>query len=467
MTQIPILNGIYVDGSPDFRTRLPRNYVPVPKQQGISAGYLRPSDGLMAFGDGPGIDRGGIEWKGVCYRVMGTKLVSVSSSGTVSTLGDVGSGGQVSLDYSFDRLAIASGGRLYYYNGSSLTQVVDPDLGTVVDFVFIDGYFLTTDGTNLVVTELGDPTQVDPLKYGSSEIDPDPVVGVLELRNEVYAINRYTIEVFDNIGGTGFPFQRIEGAQITRGAIGTHTACIYSEGIAFLGSGRNEPPAIWYGRSGNTTKLSTREIDIILQGYTEAQLEDALIESRSDRSHQHLLIHLPDQTLVYDIAASQELEQPVWFTLDSGTDTPSQYRARDFVWCYDRWIFGDPLQARVGTVTKDNSAHFGSAVGWSFATQIIYNGSRGAIVHDLELAALPGYAATGAAPIIFTSSSDDGVNYTPERGISAGTRGQTQKRIAWRRLGFMRNYRIQQFRGLTDCHLPIARLEAQLEPLSA
>jgi hypothetical protein len=69
---------------------------------------------------------------------MGTKLVTVSSNGTVTVLGDVGSGGPVTFDYSFDSLAIASGGRLYYLNGS-LIQVTDTDLGNVVDFCWVDG----------------------------------------------------------------------------------------------------------------------------------------------------------------------------------------------------------------------------------------------------------------------------------------------------------------------------------------
>ena len=56
---IPILNGIYTDDAADFRTSYPINMVPVPKQQGISAGYLRPADGIVELGTGPGIDRGG------------------------------------------------------------------------------------------------------------------------------------------------------------------------------------------------------------------------------------------------------------------------------------------------------------------------------------------------------------------------------------------------------------------------
>jgi hypothetical protein len=200
----------------------------------------------VSSGTGPGIDRGGIEWNGLLYRVMGTKLVSISSTNVVTVIGDVGGTGLVTLDYSFDYLAIASSGNLFLYRPSTgLQQVTDPDLGTVVDVVWVDGYFMTTDGEFLIVTELNDPFSVNPLKYGSSEADPDPVVALLKVRNEVYALNRHTIEVFDNVGGDLFPFQRVEGAQVQRGSIGTHACCVFMESIAFIGGGRNEAPGVW------------------------------------------------------------------------------------------------------------------------------------------------------------------------------------------------------------------------------
>jgi hypothetical protein len=108
--QIGIINGIYTDGSPDFRTSYPVNLVPVPKATGISEGYLRPGDGIVKTGDGPGFNRGGINWNGVLYRVMGTKLVTVAQNGAVTVIGDVGSGGRVTFTYSFDYLAVAWAG---------------------------------------------------------------------------------------------------------------------------------------------------------------------------------------------------------------------------------------------------------------------------------------------------------------------------------------------------------------------
>jgi hypothetical protein len=466
--QIQILNGIYADATPELRTAYPVNLVPVPKQSGISNGFLRPADGLVSSGTGPGTDRGGINWDGICYRVMGTKLVTVSSTGTVAVLGDVGGpvNSLVTFDYSFDRLAIASGGRLYYWNGSTLIQVTDPDLGTVLDFCWVDGYFMTTDGENLIVTELNNPTQVNPLKYGSSEVDPDPIVALLKLRNEVYALNRHTIEVFDNVGGELFPFARIDGAQIQKGVIGTQACCVYIDRIAFLGSGRNEAPGVYIGAAAITQKISTQEIDELLLNYTEAQLAQVKLEARNDKAHQHLYVHLSDRTMVYDAAASEALQEQVWFTLTSTVVGFSQYRARNLVWAYDKWLVGDPQSNAIGYLVQDTGHHWGQQVRWEFGTIIAYNEGNGAIFNRLELVSLTGSVALGKNPQISTSYSTDGQAWSQDRSIRVGTIGNTAKRLAWFQQGHMRNWRIQRFRGDSDAHVSFVRLEAQMEALA-
>ena len=468
--QVPILSGIFTDNGPDFRQSYPVNMAPVVLPNGISNGYLRPTEGLVEIATGPGVDRGGIEYDGVCYRVMGTKLVRVTAFDTVVVLGDVGPGGQVTMDYSFDLLAIASGGNLFYYNPvlNTLVQVTDSDLGTVLDVVWIDGYFMTTDGEFLVVTELNDPSQVNPLKYGSSEVDPDPVIGLVKLRNEVYAINRNTIEVFDNVGGEFFPFARIDGAQIQRGAIGTHAACVYMEKIAFLGSGRNERISIYLGYNSTTEKIATREIDEILQDYSELQLSNVLLETRVFKNQQLLYVHLPDRTLVFDGMASQAGGTLVWTINTSAAVGFAAYRAKNFVYCYNKWIFGD-IQGtfKLGTFDENISSHWGQIIRWEFGTQILYNESLGAVVHQLELVALTGRVELGENPTISTSYSVDGRNYSQERFINVGTIGNSTKRLVWFQQGFMRNWRTQRFRGTSDAHISVARLEAQIEPMAA
>lgn len=466
MTQISILSGIASDEAGDFRTSMPANMLAVPKSNGVSEGYLRPADGIRPFANGVGPDRGGTAWRGKMYRVMGSNFVRVEANGTVTVLADIGNGGPVTFSYSFDVLAIASGGALFYWNGSSMTQVLDMDLGYVVDQIWLDGVFLCTDGEYLVHTDLNDPMSVNPLKYGSSEASPDRVVGLLELRGEAHALNRYTIEQFTNIGGSGFLFQRNEGAMLNRGSVGTHAACIFNDAIAFVGGGANEPCSIWIGANGQTAKLSSREVDTLLQTFTEDQLSTVVLEARTDKAHQFLYVHLPDRCLVYDAAASQSVGQPVWSVLTSSSTGYATYRARNLVWCYDKWLCGDPTGNGIGVLDSTIGSHYGAVVRWEFGTPIVYNGGMGAIVNALELVALPGRVALGADPTVWTAFSEDGETWSRDFGCKAGKQGERTARITWLRQGRMGNWRIQRFRGTSDAHVSFARLEAQLEPLN-
>lgn len=463
--QVPIMNGVYADAQADFRTSYPRNYIPVPKPTGIAQGYLRPAEGIEQVGTGPGVSRGGIEWLGVLYRILGTKLCSVSKAGAVTVLGDVGGAGPCTLTYGFDRLAIASGKKLYYWDGTTLTQVTDSDLGDVLDVQWIAGYFMTTDGKNIVVTELNDPMAVNPLKYGSAESAPDDIKAVDKLRNEAYVFGRLTIEVFQNVGGNFFPFQSVSGAQIAKGAIGTHMYCALGNTFAFTGSGDGEAPAVYRVVPGDVDKISTREIDEILLTYSEDVLAGCEMECRVNKSHQWVMIHLPDRCLVYDTMASKQVGEHIWFSLDSGGLAPATYRARHVVWAFDRWNVGDPTSTALGVYTDTVGSHYGQMIGWEFGTLVLYNAGNGAIVHELELSCLPGRSALGDEPVVWTAWSNDGINWSAETPKAVGMRGQTAKRLAWRKQGQFVQMRVQRFRGTSDAMLVFARLEMQVEPL--
>jgi len=467
MVQIPIVTGIYTDAAANVRASYPVNMQPVALASGVSNGHLRPAEGIVSLGLGPGLTRGGINWNGTLYRVMGTSLVSIDANDNITTLGDVGSGGPVSMFNSFDRLAIVSGGNLWYWDGTTLTEVTDPDLGTIIDGVFIDGYFFLTDGTSLIVTDLDDPTSIDPLKYGSSEIDPDPIVGLEVIRNEVYAVNRFTIEVFDNVGGNGFPFQRIDGAQFQKGAVGTHASCVFNDSLAFVGGGRNEGVGIYVGANAQTVKISDAEIDRLLATLTDEQLADIVVESRTSKDQMLLYVHLPDRTLCFDQIASDVMQRPVWFVLTSSLTDFAAYRARYFILADGRWTVGDTLTFALGEMTEEIGSQYGAHVRWEFATPFLYNDSRGGVVFELELVAVTGRVAVGDTATVGASfSTDQGVTWSTERFCPLGVNGDRVKRVAWFRHGHFRNTRSERFRGDSKGHVTFHRLEARVEPLA-
>lgn len=460
--QIPIINGIYADTSSDFRTSYPRNLIPVPKQTGISAGYLRPAPGIVLHGTLPGIGRGGINWGGKCYRVAGTRLLMVGADGVSIDYGEVAGDGYARMDFGFDYLAIAADKKLYLFDGSVLQQVADTDLGQVIDVVWVDGYYMATDGVYIVVTELNDPFSVNPLKYGSSEVSPDNIVALRKVRNEVHALNRYTIEVFQNVGGDYFPFQRVNGGQITKGCVGTNACCVFNDMLAFLGSGAGESIAVYLGINGSVSKISTREIDQILDEYQESVLSTALMECRIVDGHSLLYLHLSNQTLVYDAAGSQATGEPVWFVLTSSVDSTGVYLARHHVYCNNQWTATDPVTARVGKLSDDVSTHYGMPIAWEFATPVLYAEGRGIIMHA-ELVGITGNEAFGDDARIWMDYSNDGLSWSQKRYIKL----RQGMRMAWLNSGMMKNWQIRRFGGDSTSRATFSRLEMQMEPMNA
>jgi hypothetical protein len=286
-----------------------------------------------------------------------------------------------------------------------------------------------------------------------------------KIRNEIYALNRYTIEIFGALSnpGAGFPFARIDGAQIMKGAVGSRACCEFMQTLAFCGGGTNDPPSVWVGQSGQATKISTRDIDAVLRGYSDAVLATIVMEARADLAHEFLYVHLPDQTLVYDGAASAAMSQPVWHVLKSN----GGYRGRGFVWVYNAWFVADPFGTMIGRLSLDVGSHFGTNVAWEFATPIAYGSGNGIQVHELELVSLTGDVALGDDPLIATSFSVDGETWSQSRYIRAGRVGERAKRLVWHRQGLFRNWRVQRFQGDSRAHLAFARLEATFEEMAA
>jgi hypothetical protein len=354
MPRVPLLSGITADETAEFKTSRPVNLEIVPIDNKIAKAQFRMTAGATEFAEGPGVDRGGIFWNDAMHRVMGTKLVSISEGAVVAELGDVGGTGPVTFDYSFDRLGIRSGEKLFYWNGAVLTEVTDQDLGPVLDFMWIDGYFMTTDGEAVVVTELNDPTSILPLKYGSAEEDPDAVTGLIKVRNEPYVLGRNTIQVLKNVGGNGFPFTAVRGASIPVGCVSPSAKCLFLDSFAFVGSARGEALGVYIAGQGTASKISDRAIDDEL-----AKVEDPtqiILENRSWRGERRLLVHLPDKTLVFQANATRDLEEPVWPSLKSGRDKP--YRLRNAVLAYGKVFVGDTESALVGELTETVATHF-------------------------------------------------------------------------------------------------------------
>lgn len=450
MVAVPLLGGMVASEEAEFVESVPLNLEPIAIDNKISTGQFRAPAGLVAYMTGPGDDRGAICWNGRHFRVMGTKLYEVG----VGEVGDVGGFGPVALDYGFDRLSIASGQKLLYLDANGLTQVTDPDLGRVNDALWVDGYFMTTDGSYVVVTELSDPTKVEPLKYGSAEEDPDMITGLIKIRGEVYVTGRHTIEVLQNVGGNGFPFAVVDGATIPYGCVSPSAKCPFSESFAFVGSGRNEALGIYVAGAGTAVKISSRALDKALAAIPDPTVIE--LESWSYLDEKRLLAHLPGETWVYCDGASREVSQRIWYRR---TNCPRHAVVHNGDWFA-------AVGGEIGKLSNSVSTVLGDPMEWLFDTPFAHADGSAYILGSIELVGLPGRMPFGEEASAYFSYSVDGETWSRERMIRLGKAGDRRRRMAWRPNCRIPNYATFRFRG-NDAAMPgFTKIEADVEPLA-
>lgn len=463
---LPFLHGVYMEGS-DARVALPVNLEAVPAQAGAADDYLRPVEGIDSFAVGQGNDRAAIVWTGaglgVHYRVSGTKLISISAAGVPTTIGDVGGSGHARLDFSFDRLGILSGGKLFFYTvATGIVQVTDPNIpANLIDMRWVDGYWAVTDGVDVAVSDLATPTTFNPLKFGGTD-RPNPVKCLLKVINELHVISENYIDVFRNLGGAGFPFQRISSAVVTKGPIGTRAACVFENRVGFVGGGQNEEPSVYLGFNAQSVKIASAEVDMILDEYTTAQLAAVTVETQVARGMQRLYVHLPDRSLVYDAIMSAKMGFPVWHVRVSAIAGYSALRAQNFVRVNDRWIVGDPATTAIGALSKTGSKHYGEHVRTEFTTAALRAGTNNVTMHRLTLFAITGDVEADTEPRISMSYSRNGLDYSMPRSILSGIRGETFKKLEWRKLGTWKQFRTIRIQGDSMSRVSPLSLDADM-----
>ena len=273
--------------------------------------------------------------------MIGEWFTWVNADGSIDYLGQVDDDARrVVIVNSFDRLAIASAGKLYHWpiNGGT-SFVTDVDLGYVLDVVWIAGYFMTTDGANLIVTDLNDLLSVNPPKYGSSEVLPDSINSLLVIRNEVYAVNRYSVEVLPERRRKPVPVpphrwrHDPEGLQSPATPAATSSTASPSSAAARTracrcGSARWVGPTSWRRPRWSASCRTTPRHSFSRSSWSRAWTACMRCS----------YIHLPDKTLVYDHAASLDIGTPIWTVQTSGANGDQAYRARGFVRAYDKWL---------------------------------------------------------------------------------------------------------------------------------
>lgn len=459
--QIKIDGGYYLSNSLPLSAQNCINVYPhQPLTEGaISSGALFRTPGiaqLQYIGTGAGRGFHKFQKSEILFQVSGNQLIyQTSYNSTPQLVGTIAGSGAVSMaDNGYVLCIIVPGNTGYFYTLATNTLVVITDpvfvdfqaqQGGVTSVCTKDGRFVYTTDLEFFLGSL--PTtnfgkDFDALDYEDAEVNPDPIVRALEINNELYIFNSETTELYANIGGNAFPYQRISGATIDKGAKSRFGIIAVDKNFMFLGNSKYELPAIWMTTSGSAQKVSTSAIDSMLQAYTDAELKDVRAWTYMADGHRFVGWTLPDQTIVFDSTASEFKNIPIWHVRQTNG---SRWSVNDCVSIYGHVIVNHDIDGRVGDLSRDYVTEYNNAITRTFALPYIFNGGASFVISDVELQCTSGCGRVindvtqnnyTLDPIIeMFISKTGGRTYTSIGNRKMGEDGDYSKRQIWRRIG--------------------------------
>ena len=480
--QIPLIKGDSVDNNVDYRDVLPINMFAIPKQILDAKGYMINWYGLESYAVGQGVDRGAIwvsneELPNIegHYRVSGNSLISVTN-GVVTVLGTIPGTGQISMDYSFNNLAIVANKSLYYYNPTDglrqISGIVDDgdetpigtSVGNPIDLTWVDGYFFLTDGINIYHSDITNEERFLALDFSNAQTSPDASRGLGRNEdNEVVVFGSFSVEPFVNVGSENFAFRRLPQKAQKIGILGTHCKAEMNGKWYTLSRRKESAPSFHIISLGNEQAISTRETDQLLSEYTEDQLDTVTVDTMIRDNIKFAIFNLPDLTLVFNetIAEAMGVEN-AWTVLKTDVLGDQTYRAKNPV--FDprnaKWVVGDKRDATIGTMDKSICTHYGDIAEWVLHTPFMNFGGR--VVTDLEIKTIPGIAPDNDATVAM-SVTVNGRTHSQERWVQMGKNLDYQQRFIVRNpVGFIRDYFGFKFRGASRSRMSFANLSIEV-----
>lgn len=428
------------------------NWIPtVSESDAFSRQYLAQPAGVSSIATLAGKFRGGISSGDFIYFVQDNTFNRLEADNSITVIGAISGANRTSIATNGRFIVIVSDLQSFVFDSTlnTVVQITNPNFITASSVAFKDGFFIysTLDGTRFFNSNLNNPLVYDALDVGTAEIRPDPIVSVHVNRNELFVMGSETIEAFQNVGGAGFPFQRIPGANIQKGVYAKNSVIEFDNTFCFLGGGLNEQAAIWKAvSSSSVTKISTNAIDHQIQLQSDLDISEAFSMTFQLNGQFVLIFVIGTRVLCYNSTASQNLGRSIWFELD--------------------WTVSGILRRGVETIAHDTSdnigvmdaslRYFDKQIRRELISQPFYGKDLPVFEGNFELIAETGLSLDNSDPIIRYSFSDDGgKTFSSEFQRTLGFKGAYEKRIVWRRQGRFPISRVIKLEISDDveCHL--------------
>lgn len=397
------------------------------------------SHGVITIGSAGGPTRGERVVRGILYRVAGDGLYRISPLGVATRLGTIPGSNRVFLAGDETNLLIVTNPNGYFWNGSVVAQVTDPDWPGASWCDNLDGYYviIQPDTGKYYVTANRNPSSINALDFASAEASPDDLVTGIVDHRELVLFGTESIEGFHDSGNADFPITKSQGADIEVGCVAPFGPAKTDNTIFFPGSDGKV-----YRLNGWTpTVISTTVVE---QAIAKAVDRNFIGFAWSEPGHTFYSLKCDDFAFIYDVATN------LWY--ERASYGFSAWRWASVTRAYEKWFVGDAESEAIGILSPDSFTEFGATMRASCTSPSVSEDNVRLTHHRLELVFEQGVGSLsgqGADPQVMLRHSDDGARtWSSERWRSLGRMGDFKSRAVWNRNGQARD-RIYEY-AITD-----------------
>ena len=508
--QSPILGSAYVARSVNAADSRMINLFPeVIPEGGHTPAFLNRAPGLkleIAVGTGP--VRGLWTFGAYAYVASGNTLYKLDSEYNITTLGILANDGPVSMADDGTHLFIACNGPSFIYNASTdaFGEITDVDFPGALTVSYLGGYFvfIEPDSQRVWVTELLDPTSIDPLDFASAEGSPDGLVSSITDHSEVWLFGTNSVEVWYNSGAADFPLQRIQGAFNEIGCAATYSVAKLDNGLFWLGADARGRGIVYRANGYTGTRISTHAVEWQIQRYGD--ISDAIGYTYQQDGHSFYVLIFPsaNTTWVFDVA-TQAWHERAGFTNGDFT----RHRSNCQMAFNNEVVVGDYENGNIYAFDLDFFADNGEIQKWLRSWRALPTGQNNlkrTTQHSMQLDCETGVGLNGIDPsdpldwffsttsgdeiitntgdfLMFSPTTTEGANpevmlrwsddgghtWSNEHWTSIGKIGVYQKRAIWRRLGMTLKLRdrVYEVSGTDPVKISVMGAELLLSPTNA
>jgi hypothetical protein len=364
------------------------------------------------------------------FVVSGSKLYKVDALKNATLLGDIGSVSSTGLDIDRNATAVivVNEPNAFYYDGTTFAQITDPDFtsrgASGVEFDANYLLFVEPDSGRFFGSDLGDETAYDALNFVTAEGVPDNLVGMKVDHQQAVALGEESIEIWQNTGIAGFPYERVTNGFVEIGCFNGRTAAKLDNSVAWLANDYT------VRRLDGVTpvRISHHGVE---QSIQEVSIASAQAYSYTRSGHLFYVLSFPEITWVYD-ATTQK-----WHNRETyGTDN---WAASCHAQAFGLELVGNNQTNQVGELRSDTYTEWGDTQRAHWVYQPVYSEGVTAFHDRLEIVCKTGVGLTtgqGSDPVIMLDYSDDGgLTWNALPNKSLGPIGQYRKKVEWRALG--------------------------------